>query len=493
MLFNSYLFVFLFFPLCLLGFYKLAPHRDGLYAKAFLIGMSLWFYGYFNLSYLAIMLLSIAVNYLFYQTMTRARKRWILLCGIGINLSVLFYFKYFDFFLENINQVFSLSLPLRNILLPLGISFFTFQQIGFLVDTYRGEVKCVKFVDYALFVTFFPQLIAGPIVNHNEMLPQFEKIHKTRWDWERACKGFTLFVLGLSKKVLLADTFGRAVDHGYANLSSLQGVDAFLIMIWYTLQLYFDFSGYCDMARGIGQLLGIEIPVNFNAPYKAVDIIDFWKRWHITLNRFFTKYVYIPLGGNRKGTIKMLRNLLLVFLLSGIWHGAGWNYIIWGMLHGILYVCTRVCHLYNEKRHREDNGKAHLMKGLCGRIFTFFYVAFAWIFFRSDSASQALCLIQKLFVGSYQKVNMVLASQLKPDEFWYVLKVIHLDNRPFSPYLLMILITAVGLLMVFFGKTADSISQNMKPKMSFAFGIMFLFVWSVVTFSNVSSFLYFNF
>ena len=254
--------------------------------------------------------------------------------GVLCNLGILFYFKYFDFFIENVNAVFGTSFLLKGILLPLGISFFTFQQIGFLVDTYRGEIRECTFLDYALFVSFFPQLIAGPIVNHNEMMPQFDKIGKQKLDWDRFAGGVFLFTLGMVKKVLVADTFGKAVNWGYANVLNLSGVDSVLLILFYVLQLYFDFSGYCNMARGLGWLFGIEIPVNFNSPYKAVSIVDFWKRWHITLSRFFTKNVYIPLGGNRKGRGRMYFNLFLIYLLSGIWHGAGWTFVLWSVTQG---------------------------------------------------------------------------------------------------------------------------------------------------------------
>ena len=294
MLFNSYIFVFVFFPICLIGYYGLLKRGKPETARVFLTVMSLWFYGYFNLSYLLIMICSIAGNYLFYRLLSGeslrlrcdGRKRAVTILAVALNLGVLFYFKYFDFFFDSVNAVFGTDFVLRGILLPLGISFFTFQQISFIVDTYRGEVADCSLSEYALFVSFFPQLIAGPIVNHGEMLPQFRSLGKKRADWEQIAGGVALFVLGLAKKVLLADTFGAGVDYGYENLAALGRADACLVILFYALQLYFDFSGYCDMAVGIGRMLGVEIPVNFNSPYKAVNIVDFWKRWHITLNRF---------------------------------------------------------------------------------------------------------------------------------------------------------------------------------------------------------------
>lgn len=510
MLFNSYIFVFAFFPICLIGYYLMAPVREGLFAKCWLIGFSLWFYGYFNPSYLPIILGSICFNYLMHLLIKRApekkNKKARMITAVTGNLLVLFYFKYFDFFLSNVNSVFHMNIAMKNIVLPLGISFFTFQQISFVVDTYRGELETCSPVDYALFVSFFPQLIAGPIVHHGEMLPQFAKISEKRLQAEPFLRGFMLFVFGMAKKVLIADTFGKAVDYGYASLADLQRMDCILLMIWYTLQLYFDFSGYCDMAKGIGEMFGIEIPVNFNSPYKAVNIVDFWKRWHITLNRFFTGYVYIPLGGNRAGALKMYRNLLIVYFLSGLWHGAGWNFIFWGMLHGVLYVFTRMWMRSKEKKQAAAGISADAVENMSGAkrlaaavkkcvstVFTFLYVAFAWIYFRAPDMATGNQVVKKIFTGTWQKVNWALAGELKPDEFWYVLKVLHLDNRPFSQYLIMILLTVAGLLWVFFMPGAVETAKKSKIRLWTAPLFAVLFIWCVVSFAGVSTFLYFNF
>ncbi len=512
MLFNSYIFVFIFFPICLLGYYGLLYFRQEKAAKIFLIAMSLWFYGYFNVSYLLIMVGSIAVNYLFHRGLSRCPKKQLMILAVACNLGVLFYFKYFDFFLDTMNHVFGTSFLLRGILLPLGISFFTFQQISFVVDTWRGEVRDCSLIDYALFVSFFPQLIAGPIVNHGEMLPQFDEIGHKPVVWERMAEGLGLFILGLAKKVLIADTFGAGVDYGYANLSLLGRFDAILVICFYTLQLYFDFSGYCDMARGIGKMLGIEIPVNFNSPYKATNIIDFWKRWHITLNRFFTKYVYIPLGGNRKGEARMYLNLLLVFLLSGLWHGAGWNFIIWGALHGVLYVATR----FWQKRfaHSLLNVEGQIGNGdnrslgntavrhtnvrrifvtIVSRIALFIYVSVAWVYFRAESIGQANQMLLTALRGPVQKVSVQLAECLRPDEFWYILKVLHLDRMAYSGYIPMAIVLTVGLYLAMIGPNAAQRMEKMKYRAVSVLIFAVLMVWCVLTFSQVSTFLYFNF
>lgn len=493
MLFNSYIFVFLFFPICLAGYYGLLHLQKKEAAGIFLTAMSFWLYGYFNVSYLLIMVCSIAGNYLFHRLLSRRPAKALVTAAVAANLGVLFYFKYFDFFLSTVNTVFGTSAALRGILLPLGISFFTFQQISFVVDTYRGEVKDCPFVAYALFVSFFPQLIAGPIVNHSEMLPQFESLEKKPVQWEKIAGGFGLFILGLAKKVLLADTFGAGVDFGYAGLSALGRADAVVVILSYALQLYFDFSGYCDMARGIGRMLGIEIPVNFDSPYKAVNIIDFWKRWHITLNRFFMKYVYIPLGGNRRGPARMYLNLLVVFLLSGLWHGAGWHYLVWGAMHGVLYVATRFWQKYRADRGGVRREAKHRFMTIVSQISVFLYVAVAWVYFRAESIAQANRMLLTALRGPVQKLSMELADCFRLDEFWYVLKVLRLDNMAYSRYILMWLLLAAGLYLSMVGKNAAGRVERLRFGAGSAVLLAVLTLWCVLTFSEVSTFLYFNF
>jgi len=420
-----------------------------------------------------------------------------------LNLLLLFYFKYFDFFIENINAIFGSSMTLRNIVLPLGISFFTFQQISFLADAYRGELDGCSFVDYALFVSFFPQLIAGPIVTHDEMLPQFKTIGEKCFDEDNFCRGVYIFVLGMGKKVLIADTFGLAVDAGYGMIGQLGSMDAVLVMLFYTLQLYFDFSGYCDMAIGIGRMMGIDIAVNFDSPYKACNIIDFWKRWHITLSRFFTKNIYIPLGGNRRGDVRMYANLFLVFFLSGLWHGAGWNYILWGVMHGVLYCVTRWWQKYVKKRQEAPEMRTvqvaiaskstNVIMQTCKIFLTFLYVNVAWVFFRSESIGQAIALFRQMFVGGIALPQKAIYDAFNLDEFWYVMKILHLTNFAFSEYILMIVFTVVILLITFFGKNVHEMAKTWKMSWISAPLVAVIFVWCVVSLAGVSTFLYFNF
>ena len=290
MLFNSYIFVLLFLPTTILGWFLLNRLINPTWSQLFLLIMSLWFYGYFNIKYLPIIIISILVNYSIFRLLSWTSKEkfrvYLLISGMVFNVGLLFYFKYFDFFLENINYVFHTDFILKRLVLPLGISFFSFQQLSFIIDSYNGEVPSYRFLSYALFVTYFPQLIAGPIVTHSELVPQFEDERKRNIDWDNISKGLYVFSLGLAKKVLIADTFGKAVNWGFGNIPELDSISAFIVMISYTFQIYYDFSGYSDMALGIAKMMNLDLPLNFNSPYKALTITEFWDRWHMTLTRF---------------------------------------------------------------------------------------------------------------------------------------------------------------------------------------------------------------
>ena len=328
MQFNSYIFILLFLPLTVIGYFGL--HRLGKEkaAKIFLLLMSLWFYGYFNASYLLIISGSILVNFCIAKIMEKTegiQRKSLLALGIIFNVALIFYFKYYDFFISNINIAFGTDFVLRRIVLPLGISFFTFQQISFIVDSYKGQTKGYSFWEYALFVAFFPQLVAGPIVLHSELIPQFRDENRWKPDYDNLSRGVMMFARGLAKKVLIADTFGNAVNWGFNQAAAipvgegaLTSPEILIVMLSYTFQIYFDFSGYSDMATGLAAMFNFKIPQNFNSPYKALSIADFWKRWHMTLTRFLTTYIYIPLGGNRKGKVRTYVNTMIVFLVSGI-------------------------------------------------------------------------------------------------------------------------------------------------------------------------------
>lgn len=488
MLFNSYIFVLLFLPAAVAGYYAINRFKRYRAANIFLIGMSLWFYGYFNPSYLLIICGSIVVNYLASKGMERwgqrpRLKRGVLILGICINISVIFYFKYFDFFLENVNAVFGSSFELRHIVLPLGISFFTFQQISYLVDSYRGEtLREYTFDEYALFVTFFPQLIAGPIVLHAEMAPQFRDPKNRRINPQNFAKGLYIFALGLFKKVIIADTFAAAVNFGFDTIETLSSLEAVIVSVSYTFQIFFDFSGYCDMAIGIGELFNIELPQNFNSPYKADSIPDFWSRWHMSLTRFLRTYIYIPLGGNRKGKLRTYLNIMVVFLVSGIWHGANWTFVLWGALHGFLNCLTRIF----------QKGWDRLAVPI-QRFFTFSLVNGLWVLFRAENISSAALFIKRMFPISDYSIRPELYDAFALQEFQL------LGNK--LPILSYLVAHITGFHMWFFLAAAFFVVFNFRnskeiqfrPTIARSLITVLFIVWSVMSFAGISTFIYFNF
>ncbi|MDA0813084.1 MAG: MBOAT family protein, partial [Verrucomicrobia bacterium] len=345
---------------------------------------------------------SIAVNAAFGKLLCSQqwqirRSGLLLFFGVSFNFGLLAYFKYAGFLLSNIDDLFGTGFGVPSIVLPIGISFFTFQQIAFLVDARRGLVKEFSWLDYALFVTFFPQLIAGPIVHHAEMMPQF-RISRSEQIWhEDVGAGFSIFCFGLFKKVVIADSCAVYADAGYATISSGQALDpasAWITVIAYSLQLYYDFSGYSDMAVGLARIFGIRLPLNFNSPYKATGFIDFWRRWHITLSRFLRDYLYVPLGGSRTGAIRQYVNLAIVMLLGGLWHGANWTFVIWGGLHGFLLGINHAWRAFPCSRHWLFANAASRALSI---LLTFVLVSLAWIPFRAESLGQASLVLDSLF------------------------------------------------------------------------------------------------
>ncbi|MDD3149739.1 MAG: MBOAT family protein, partial [Candidatus Gastranaerophilales bacterium] len=383
MLFNSYEFIFIFLPITLIIFYTLAKFRLTKLATLSLVIASLGFYSYWDVRYLPLLLCSILFNYTIGTAIEKSLNKYLLAFGILIDLVLLGYFKYTGFFLSSINDTFSSSFFVPEIILPLGISFFTFTQIAFLVDAYRGETKNYSLLTYSLFVTFFPHLIAGPILHHKDIIPQFSKLKNFVFSYKNMALGVAIFSIGLFKKVIIADTLAPWVKLIFDNASTATFIEAWTGALGYTLQLYFDFSGYSEMAIGLGLMLNINLPINFNSPYKALSIVDFWRRWHITLSSFLKNYLYIPLGGNRKGEFSRIKNLLITMLLGGLWHGAGWTYIIWGALHGIYLVIN----------HSWNKLKISMPKFLAWTI-TFLSVVIAWVFFRAKNIGDAISIFK---------------------------------------------------------------------------------------------------
>lgn len=501
MLFNSYLFIFVFLPIVLFGWYGLHKLKLEKTAKLFLFGMSLWFYGYFHVEYLMIILCSIAFNYGVSALLTRVSsdnlRQLVKWSAVFCNLLCLGYFKYVDFFIENFNQLFHTDFLPLGVLLPLGISFFTFQQLSFVIDRANQKAPHYDFLDYCCFVTFFPQLIAGPIVLHQELVWQFGDPKKKRFSMDALMQGIRYFVTGLAKKILLADAFLAPIEYGFTHITGLDTVSALAVALSFTLELYFDFSGYCDMAIGIGKMFQIELPDNFLSPYKSTSVKEFWNRWHMTLGRFFTTYVYIPLGGNRHGKCRCIVNTMIVFLLSGLWHGANWTFVFWGMLHGIAVSINSL--FIRKKETLIDNEKAKSKKAklvvFAKRVLTFSYVCLAFVFFRADTLKDGFLFMKQLFTPCYSGRIFQVAETLSLPETYLFLKILSLKTPSLVPYGNLVCYFGLLMLGIFFlcKKNARERYEGKGFEKKQTIGLAILFVWCVLSLTGVSTFLYFNF
>ena len=511
MLFNSHVFIFLFLPLVLGGYYGLRrlPVYDRL-PLLWLLLMSVFFYGWWEARYLLLLAISIGLNFAVGHLIFRLdRKRLWLVCGIAFNLILLAYFKYAWFIVDNLDSLFGQNWSVGEITLPLAISFFTFQQIAWLVDISRSQAGVPTFYNYALFVSFFPQLIAGPIVHHTEMMPQFER----RPDQQRVLSniniGLTLFTLGLFKKVVLADQFAlysTPVFEAAARGELLTLLEAWSGTMSYTLQLYFDFSGYSDMAVGLARMLGIILPLNFFSPYKAINIQQFWQRWHITLSRFLRDYLYIPLGGNRASAAKVSVNILLTMLIGGLWHGAAWTFVAWGGLHGLYLLLHR-----GYVRWRGGGHVPNAVGRFASVLLTFVAVMLAWVLFRAESFAAAMLIYKSLFGFSGLALpeglfaGMPAVALMLREAGITVVNLTHLQGLPELAWL------TAGCVICFFAPNAYEFLASQQPALipaqlslrqsricwrdNAAWAVVFvlLFSWSALAMNRLSEFLYFQF
>jgi D-alanyl-lipoteichoic acid acyltransferase DltB (MBOAT superfamily) len=400
MLFNSSLFILAFLPATLALFFLTGRKRPDA-AAALLGAASLTFYASWSVKYVPLLLGSICANFILSQLIAGGRRmafrRGLFALAIAANLALLGYFKYANFFLASYADITGASVPVWNIVLPLGISFYTFTQIAYLADTYKNQVRERKFTHYLLFVTYFPHLIAGPILHHAEMMPQFRKPSIYRPSWDNLAVGLSVFIMGLAKKTLLADAIApvaRAVFGAADYGQHIEFLRAWGGALAYAMQIYFDFSGYCDMAIGASILFGVRLPLNFNSPYKAVSIIDFWRRWHMTLSRFLRDYLYIPLGGNRRSRLRRYFNLMVTMLLGGLWHGAAWTYVAWGGLHGLYLVVDHAWNFLAGKMGVRLSGRAAKIARLVSVAMTFAAVVAAWVLFRASSFTSAMLILK---------------------------------------------------------------------------------------------------
>lgn len=490
MLFNSYEFIFLFLPVCIGGYFVLNRLRLTVGANAWLLFASLVFYSWWDIKYLPLILGSILFNYTIGGLLAESEeqrknivsRKAIFVFGLVVNILFLGYFKYMDFFIGNLNSIASTNIPLLRIVLPLGISFFTITQIAFLVDAYEGLVKEKNLLSYALFVTFFPHLLAGPILHHKEMMPQFDTLRSKVLNYKNFSLGLFLFFIGLFKKVVIADQFSLTVKAGFDLAKSLNFFEAWITSLSYTCQLYFDFSGYSDMAVGIGLMFNIVLPINFNSPYKALNVVDFWKRWHISLSDFITTYLYTPILRSFS-SISFVRSMYAIFIamfISGFWHGAGWTFIIWGCMHGGALVVN----------HNWKKRKIKMPKPLAWFI-TFNFVNLAFVFFRAKGWTEAWRIIRGMFG----------MSGFFPAETFTKFAFMDIFRANFGKTIL----AGIGgrnetmwgllaaLLFILILKNSNELTSRFKPDWrTFAFIVIISF-YTLLNMGKVSEFLYFQF
>ncbi len=490
MVFHSYFFTLVFLPFVVVGYHMINKTNHFDIAKVFLLCMSLWFYSDQNIKALPVLVSSILLNYaivmlLFREEYTPVVRKCALIAGIFLNLSSLIYFKYLGFFEVVFNRLLGMEFSYASLLLPLGISFFTFQQIAYLIDSHRDVTVRYRFLDYALFVSFFPKITVGPIALSTELIPQFNDSLRKKVDYASLSKGLVSFSFGLAKKVLLADTLASYADWGFSNIASLGSSNAFLVMLAYTMQIYFDFSGYCDMASGICLMLNFDLPANFDSPYKAKSIAEFWKRWHITLTRFFRTYVYFPLGGNRKGRLRTYFNMFFIFFLSGLWHGAAYTFLIWGMIHGIGICLSKLLAKWTGR-----------LPGFLRWLGTFLFVNLAWIYFRAPDLATANAFMEQLFSFQFLPIDIKLVVAATPAEANLLQWLIGQSSGGMLYYSGLAVILAVLAFSVFAGTTMKNTQErirNFRPSKGILAVTVLLLVWSVLSLSKVSTFIYVNF
>ncbi|QQG35389.1 MAG: MBOAT family protein [Micavibrio aeruginosavorus] len=508
MLFNSFLFIFIFLPTVLLIHYYMVRRKSASTILGFLTLASLCFYTYWYPPYLVLLLVSICLNYICGILIEKGKKSPIrkayLTLGIVCNLGLLCYYKYAGFFVENINTFSGGNWPVLQIALPLGISFFTFQQLIYLVDVYKQKVRPAGFVEYTLFVSFFPHLIAGPILHYKELVPQFHQMKEKGFQSTTFSAGLALFSIGLFKKIILADTLAlhvdplfKAVENGYTP----SFLEAWAATIAYCFQIYFDFSGYTDMAIGLALLFGIKLPCNFNAPYKATGYIEFWRRWHITLSNFLRDYLYIPLGGNRKGGLRKYQNLIITMLIGGLWHGASWNFVLWGGFHGMFIALNHGLRHYFYL-------SAHSWRAV-GWLLTFLTVTLLWVLFRAESISGATAIYKGLFDFS----NVIIPQNvwlIFPEIAQICLSQIGIGSgelQYFKTVPLFFIISLVTFITFMMPNTARLFDLNVperdtpllgsrwhfQPNKSWAIMCAVLFIMAITLLERESPFVYFQF
>lgn len=503
MLFNSYIFILLLLPLTVSGYFLLNKVFSGKGYSAgnyWLLFMSLWFYGYGNVRYLLILLLSGSVNYILCDRIYKLKKRdvdtrhgqtGLLVTGVLFQLGLLFYFKYTNFFMDTIYGIMNKQWEPMVILLPVGISFIIFSQISYIADCYRDEEGFKdSLLTYMLWLSFFPKISSGPIILREELIDQFNDRGRKDINYTNLSRGLYEFSQGLAKKVLLADSLAKIINAGFGEMASLSGIWVWFLLLAYTLQLYFDFSGYCDMGLGIAKMMNFELTMNFNSPYKSKSVTEFWSRWHMSLTRFFTKYIYIPLGGNRKGKLRTYGNTLFVFLLSGLWHGASWTFILWGAIHGIFMTAEKI--IKDIVKDRKVNLPGFVKK-MAGAIYMIIFLCISWGIFRASSMEEVKAVMGKMFSFSTQLPGSVAEAVNDLIEIRVLGRLGLsglLEAYPMLPGVAAILIMFI---FVLFCKNTQQKAKEDKYNSRRSFVTIILLIWCIISLSDVSTFLYFEF
>lgn len=490
MTFNSYSFIFVFLPLIATIYFVINKYFPAKWARLFLLISSLSFMSLWNVYFSAVLIFSVLFNYALGSVLSNAikilnsrRKKFVFITAIAGNILLLGIFKYSNFFLGSINSLFSVKLGLLDLILPIGISFYTFMQIAWLTDIYRHGGFRYNFVTYCLYVTFFPYVISGPIAYHKEIIPQLESEKASKFNIDNLCRGIFIFSIGLFKKTAIADTLAIIANGGFDASSALSFTEAWLTSLSFTMQLYFDFSGYTDMAIGIALIFNIDIPANFDSPYKSLDIREFWHRWHITLSRFMRDYIYIPLGGNRSGETQTLINLLLTFLIGGLWHGASWTFVFWGFLHGSALVMHRLW----------MKAGFHLNK-VFAWIVTFNFVNIAWIFFRAKNFTDALNILKSMTGLN----GIVLPSNLANNPLLQKLTVVGISFGKLITYLpdtgaLVYYLCIILIPFVLLTKNSNVLLRNFQPNWKNSLAVSLMIMIGLLLLNQTKSFIYFNF
>lgn len=483
MLFNSFEFIFIFLT-CVLSiyYYAISKFWKKKYLKIIIIISSLIFYSWWKFTNLYIILFSVTFNFFIGKILLSThKKKFTLFLGILFNISLIGYYKYKNFFIENYNLTFNSAIEIEKFLIPLGISFFTFQGIAYLVDVYNSKIKKIDFIDFSYIVLFFPHQIAGPIVLYNKVVNQLTNNNLSTVKYDNITSGIFLFFLGLFKKTVIADQFGHYATLGFDKSSTLNFVEAWHTSLSYTFQIYFDFSGYSDMALGLALLFNIKLIQNFNSPYKSLNIQEFWRRWHISLSIFIRDYLYKMLGGSRKGFLRTLINILITFLLCGLWHGASWTFILWGALHGLALITYKIWKLLKVKIH-----------SYISWIITFTFINFSWVIFRADNWEDAKKILKGMtgqngiLVPEYLKD---LLSKFSVIDFQY--GVSFFKNTEGSKFTILLIIST--LIITLFAKNSNELNKIKKIDMKWSIIVGFVIFYSIISINKNQPFLYFNF